>query len=118
MKQSFHSRIAAELILASKVAIGSSTAICIAELLNLEFATSAGIITLLTVMATKVDTFKLSLLRFITFTLSSLLSWLIFQWISSDMVSYGLFIFIVVVVRLSWQSKQRSSGCFFYAMKG
>lgn len=106
MKQSFHSRIAAELILASKVAIGSSAAICIAELLNLEFATSAGIITLLTVMATKVDTFKLSLLRFITFTLSSLLSWLIFQWISSDMVSYGLFIFIVVVMccEMGWKS--------------
>ena len=46
------------LISALKISVGSCLAIYIAASLNLEFATSAGSITLLTILTTKWDTLK------------------------------------------------------------
>ena len=50
------------MLLSAKIAIGSSCAIYLAQLLELQYATSAGIITLLTLITTKWETFKLSFL--------------------------------------------------------
>lgn len=94
------------LLLAIKIAVGSSIAIYAAELLDLEFATSAGSITLLTLVTTKWDTVKLSLARVVTFIISVLLGSLIFLHLSSDWIGYGIFVFLIVIIcdLLGWKA--------------
>ncbi|MFI3172297.1 MAG: aromatic acid exporter family protein [Eubacteriales bacterium] len=84
------------LIQAGKIMLGSSVAMVIAMHLNLEFATSAGIIALLTILTTKLETLRLSLYRIITYGVTVLLSWMVFQHIDSVWLAYGIFIFVVV----------------------
>lgn len=81
---------------AVKIAIGSCVAILIAEFLGLEFAASAGIITLLTIVSTRWGTLKLSGIRILTFFISVAVAWIVFQNISSEWVAFGVFIFVVV----------------------
>ena len=69
--------------------------------LNLEFATSAGTITLLTIVTTKWETLKLSGFRILTFLISVFLSWIFFRNIQSDWLAYGLFTFLIVAI-LEW----------------
>lgn len=85
-------------ILAIKIAVGSCAAIYIATGLKLEFAASAGIITLLTIVTTKYETLKLSIFRIITFFISVFISWVIFMNINSAWISYGVFIFLIVII--------------------
>lgn len=94
------------IILAIKISIGSSLAIWLATLLGLQFATSAGIITLLSIVTTKLDTFKLALIRVITFIISVALCWVIFQHISNEWIAYGIFIFSIVLLceGIGWRS--------------
>ena len=94
------------LLLAIKIAVGSSIAIYLAELLNLEYATSAGGITLLTLVTTKWETLKLSLARAVTFIICVLLGYLIFLHLSSDWIGYGLFVFLIVIIcdLLGWKA--------------
>ncbi len=84
------------LLLALKISVGSSAAIYIAQRLGLEYAVSAGTITLLTLLATKWETVRLSVFRIITFVLSIALSWLAFAHIDSTWLSYGIFVFTMV----------------------
>lgn len=84
------------LVQALKIALGSSLSILIATLLGLEFATSAGIITLLTVLTTKLETLWLSLYRLISFMGTILLSIVIFQFVPVVWIAFGLFIFLVI----------------------
>lgn len=79
-----------------KIMIGSSMAIFIAMLLNLEFATSAGIVALLTIETTKLETIKLSIYRVATYVVTVILSWIMFQHISSIWIAYGVFVFIII----------------------
>ena len=94
------------LLLAIKIAVGSSIAIYAAELLDLEFATSAGSITLLTLVTTKWETVKLSIARIITFVITVLLGSLIFLHLSSDWIGYGIFVFLIVIIcdLLGWKA--------------
>lgn len=85
------------LLLAAKIAVGSSAAIYIAQLLGLEYAISAGTITLLTLMTTKWETVKLSVFRLVTFVVTILLAWAAFSHIKSTWIGYGVFIFCVVL---------------------
>lgn len=84
-------------IQALKIAIGSSAAIFLAESLHLQNAASAGTIALLTIVATKWETVKLSLLRIITFFASVALIWLTITFFHSDWIAYGVFILIIVL---------------------
>ena len=59
------------LLFACKIALGSSMAISTAELLNLQFSSSAGIVTLLTLSVTKKGTLRLSAARIATFLLAA-----------------------------------------------
>lgn len=86
------------LILALKIAVGSSAAIYIAETANLQFAASAGSITLLTLLTTKLETLKLSIYRLITFAGATLLAYLTFTHITNDWISYGMFIFFTILL--------------------
>lgn len=94
------------LLLAAKIGIGASVAIYIAELLELQYATSAGIITLLTVITTKWGTLKLSFQRVLTYVCSVGLCWLIFKVIPSMWIEYGVFLFVLVLLTewLGWRN--------------
>ncbi len=86
------------LLQAAKIGLGSSAAIYIASLLNLEFQASAGTIALLTLMTTKWETLKLSAYRLITFFMSVGLAWLCFEHISSNWVAYGLYVLVLIAI--------------------
>ena len=94
------------LLLSAKIGIGASVAIYIAQLLHLEYATSAGIITLLTVITTRWETFKLSLLRLLTYAVSVSVCWLIFHLVPNMWIEYGLFLFVIVFLGewMGWRS--------------
>ena len=62
------------LLLAVKIAVGSSAAIYIAQILGLEYEASAGTIALLTLVTTKWETVRLSVYRLITFVFSVVLA--------------------------------------------
>lgn len=79
----------------AKIAIGTSIAIYIAEHINLQNVSSAGIIALLTIATTKWETIKLSYMRVLTFAITVLVSGILFKFISSTWMAYGLFIFII-----------------------
>ena len=83
---------------AIKIAIGSSAAIYVAEVLNLEYAISAGSIALLTLVTTKWETVKLSWFRLVTFLVSSVLAWIVFSQIQSEWLAYGIYIFLIVII--------------------
>lgn len=89
-------RLKKRLILTVKIAAGSSLAIGIAQNLQLDYAISAGTITLLTLMTTKWETVKLSVFRLVTFLVSVITAWIAFAHIDSICFSYGVFIFIIV----------------------
>ncbi len=83
---------------AAKIGLGSSVAIYVASLLDLQFQASAGTIALLTLMTTKWETLKLSAYRLLTFVMSTILAWVIFTNMESNWVSYGVFVFVLIVI--------------------
>lgn len=94
------------LIHAFKIAIGSSAAMLIAQALHLQNATSAGTITLLTIMTTKWETLRLSVARIVTFAVAVFLTLLTFSNGYSQWEIYGIYIFLLVVISewLGWKS--------------
>ncbi len=84
------------LLLAFKIAFGSGLAIYIAEAMHLEYAASAGTVTLLSLLATKWGTVKLSLFRLITFLLTVLMAHLLIPYMHSEWLAYGVIVFIRV----------------------
>ncbi len=94
------------LLLAGKIAAGSSLAIYTAECLHLQFSASAGIVTLLTLITTRKGTLRLSLSRLITFAFTAVLTWGTFLQIHSQWIAYGLFIFLIVLLCevMDWRS--------------
>ena len=94
------------LIIALKIAIGTSAAMFIAQALHLQNAGSAGTIALLTILTTKWETIRLSVARIVTFAISALLVLLIFVNIHIDWIAFGLYMFFVVLAceMLGWKS--------------
>ena len=92
------SRIKKTLITALKISVGSCAAMYIAESLNLEFAVSAGSITLLTLLTTKWETLRLSLVRLLSFAVTVALSFIFFEHIASGWIAYGLFLFVMTAL--------------------
>ncbi|BCA84889.1 membrane protein [Enterococcus saigonensis] len=80
---------------ALKIGIGSALAILLAELLELNFAASAGIITLLTISITKVQTWRLCLQRIGTFLVTVLLAFLIQPFHHLEWISYGIILVLL-----------------------
>jgi len=80
-----------------KIAVGSLIAIWIATWIGLQFAASAGIVTLLSVVTTKWDTVKLSIARVVTFFVSVIIAYITFSFIHSEWIAYGIYIFIIVL---------------------
>jgi len=94
------------LILAIKIAVGTSVAMFIAQMLNLQNAGSAGTIALLTIVTTKWETVRLTFARIVTFAISVLLVMLIFSSFSIPWLGFGVYIFFVVLICefLGWKS--------------
>lgn len=94
------------LFLALKIGVGGSLAYYIAELLHLEFASSAGIIALLTLQTTKWGTLKLSVRRLFTYFMSYGLCWMLFHIVHTPWLDYGIYLLLLVVIceLLGWRS--------------
>ena len=99
-------RIRQWLIIAAKIAVGSSAAILIADLLSLDHSASAGIVALLTLMTTKWETLRLSVLRLISFVITMIIGAAVFYLVNIDWLSYGIFIFFLIFITyaLGWVS--------------
>ncbi len=93
-----------QIIRALKIALGSSAAIYIASLLELDYEISAGTIALLTIVSTKLETMRLSLHRVITLLFTIGMSWIVFGHLRNEWAAYGIFIFTLVLVSdmLGW----------------
>lgn len=93
-------------LLALKIGIGGSAAYYIAEFLNLEFASSAGIITLLTLQTTKWETIKLSVRRLFTYFLTFGMCMILCYLIRTPWLDYGVYLFVLVLFceSLGWRS--------------
>lgn len=94
------------LLLAAKIAIGSSAAIYVAERMSLEYSSSAGIVTLLTLLTTRKGTVKLSIARLVTFAIIPVVTFFTFIPIKSTWIAYGLYIFLIASIcgMLNWQA--------------
>lgn len=94
------------IIHAVKIAVGSCIAIYIATFLKLNFATSAGIITLLSILSTKWETVKISVFRVITFAVSVVIALVTFHFIHIPWVEFGVFIFLLVLIceAIGWRA--------------
>ncbi len=85
------------MFLALKIGIGGSLAYYIAEqLLHLQFASSAGIVTLLTLQTTKWDTLKLSFRRILTFFLTYFTCFVLYYVIRASWFDYGIYLLLLV----------------------
>lgn len=82
----------------AKLALGSFIAVIIAEALNIQNATSAGTIALLTIVTTKWQTLRLSCFRLITYVFTVALAWISFAHIDVGWEAYGVFIFLLVLI--------------------
>ena len=83
---------------AIKIGCGSFLAIIIAHTIGLQYETSAGIITLLSIMTTRWETFRISLHRIYSFAITVFLCWFTFRYLGSDWTHYGLVIFLLVMI--------------------
>ena len=94
------------LILAFKIAIGTSAAMFIAQALHLQNAGSAGTIALLTIMTTKWETIRLTVARIVTFAIAVLLVVVVFSNIHIAWLDFGIYIFFIVLICefLGWKS--------------
>ncbi|MGL6201205.1 MAG: aromatic acid exporter family protein [Lachnospiraceae bacterium] len=88
-----------------KIGLGSSFAILIAETLGVEYASSAGVITLLTLQNTKKGTIKLIVKRIISLCFTLLLLSLGLMLSGQVLLIYGIVLTIMVAVcyQIKWQ---------------
>lgn len=86
------------LLLAVKIGFGTAFAIVVADWLSLSSPTSAGTITLLTLLTTKRNTLKLSFERLLTFWITTILAFILFDFISNAWIAFGTLIFAQVLI--------------------
>lgn len=94
------------LLLTLKIGIGTAISIYIAQSLHLEYPISVGTVTLLTLMESKWGTIKLSVLRLVTLFITIVLSWIIFRYVDSVPIAYGLILGQIVFMAefFGWRS--------------
>ena len=94
------------LLLALKIGVGGSLAYYIAEAFHLQYASSAGIIALLTLQTTRWETLKLSVRRVFSYLISFGVSGLLCTLLHTTWIEYGIFLLLLVAVTevLGWRS--------------
>lgn len=90
-------------IRAIKIGVGSSLAVVLAGLLGLEYATTTGVITLLTIRNTKKDTVELAVKRLASFVISILMISMTMLWIRDPNIGFGLYMVQLVIVSYLFQ---------------
>lgn len=90
----------------AKIAFGCTSAIVLAERIGLLYASSAGIITLLTIQNTRRETLQLAWNRIQSFLVSITLAGLIHFFPGIHAVGFGVFLFLLVEISYyrNWQS--------------
>lgn len=91
-------RVKANYIKTGKIAVGSALSIMIADILGLSFGTAAGIITLLSVQNTKKETLQVAGRRILAFIIAIILSWVVFNMLGYTAITFGVFLFIFVII--------------------
>lgn len=94
------------LLLALKIGVGASLAYYIAEALQLQYSSSAGIIALLTLQTTKWETVKLSIRRVFTYLITFGLCGMLCVLFPTTWIQYGIYLFVLVFATelLGWRS--------------
>jgi len=89
-----------------EIALGATISILLAELLGLQFASSAGITTLLTIQNSRDLTLKTTLQRYGAFVLMLALSFALMQPLRFTVISFGLFLlfFVGLCLLFEWQA--------------
>lgn len=77
--------------------MGSTIAIIIAYSLNLNYFTSAGIITLLTLQDTSKETMIAAIRKVLAFIISVAISYIVFELFSYSIISYGIFLLLFII---------------------
>jgi len=80
-----------------KISFGSAISLFIASLIGLNNATSAGVITLLTIQDTSKETIIITLKRVAAFFVATFLSYIIFYIAGFNAVAFGLFLLLFMV---------------------
>ena len=81
-----------------KLICASLASIAIAELLHLEFVASAGVISLLTIMPTKKETFKTAGIRFLAFGAALVLAFGCYSLVGFNIMAFSLFLVVFIPV--------------------
>lgn len=94
------------ILLSLKIGIGSSLSLYTAQKLGLNYAVSAGTITLLSLMNSKWETIRLSGSRIASFLITVLAGWILFTNISSMWIAYGILLTLIVFMAeiLNWRA--------------
>ena len=90
---------------AIKIGIGSCVSVLIAQTIGLEYATTAGTITFLTIRNTTRDTWTLSANRLISFVVSVFFISFVWNGVDNQSVGFGIFMFIICFLsyEYSWE---------------
>ena len=80
-----------------RIALGSSLAVLTAHACGLLFYTQAGVICIFSMLTTAKDTLKLSVARLISFGITAAAAFVLFHYVPSEWVAFGIFIFITVM---------------------
>ncbi len=86
------------LLKALKIAVGCCAAVLLARLLGLQNSTSAGVITLLSILDTRRDTFRLVGRRFLSFFLALAAALIAFPSLHYGVLAFGVFLFCYTFV--------------------
>ncbi len=94
------------ILLSLKIGIGSSLSLYTAQELGLNYAVSAGTVTLLSLMNSKWETIRLSGSRIASFLITVLAGWILFTNISSMWIAYGILLTFIVFMAevLEWRA--------------
>lgn len=89
-----------------KTGIGASIAMIIAKQLGLEYAVSAGIITILSIQNTKKQSFKIAFQRVIAFVIALFISTIAFNLFGYNAAAFGIFLLIFIPLTVRFNLEQ------------
>lgn len=88
-----------------KIALAALLAAALAGGLGLQYATTAGIITILSIQGTKLETFQTAGKRALAFLCALVLAWVCFETMGYNLWAFGafLFFFVLLCLLMGWQ---------------
>ncbi|MBC2581488.1 aromatic acid exporter family protein [Clostridium sp. DJ247] len=89
-----------------KTGIGACAAMIIAKNIGLQYAAAAGVITILSIQATKKQSFKIALQRVGSCVLALFISTIIFRILGYSAVTFGIFLFIFIPLTVKFNFEQ------------